>query len=476
MLNIKKSKVMKLNVSKNANVNYLAKVVEINDFSKHINPEVERLKVAHVDGYSILVGIDEKPGKFVYFPTSCCINPQLLSYANLYRRGELNANPEKTGLFEDNGRVKAVKLKGQVSEGFLLPIDTLVDFIVSSTNVKFTEKDCVPGTEFNEVEHNGKSFWINKKYIVQSNRSSGGSGDGSTRNDRKRKKGLKKFNRVIDEQFRFHYDTVIVRKCPHVIGPDDLIHLAHKWHGTSGIFAYVLCKHPLTWKEKVAKWLTGNEFETYDYLYASRSVIKNANINPYAKERGFYGSEGDVWSEAFKFIKPYLIKGMTIYAEIVGYLPNGKMIQKNYDYGCECPKPGESYTYGKHYKIMVYRITMTNVDGIAHEFSAREVQIWCKNNGLTPVIECYYGLAGALYPELTHDETFGDEFINKLADDERFYMEKNSPDCVNKVPHEGLVIKKEDMESRAWKLKCFRFISGEAAELDAGIENIEDLS
>ena len=463
---------MKLNISKNANVNYLAKVVEITDFTKHINPEVERLKVAHVDGYTILVGIDEKPGKFVYFPTNCCINPQFLSYANLYRKGELNANPEKTGLFEDNGRVKAVKLKGQVSEGFLLPIGTLLDFIVSSTNVNITEDDCPAGTEFDEVEHKDKTFWINKKYIIRSGNNGGGNGSGGN----KRQKGLKKFNRVIEEQFRFHYDTVIVRKCPEVIQPEDLIHLSHKWHGTSAIFAYVLCKHPLTWKEKIAKWLTGNEFNEYDYLYASRSVIKNANMNPNAKKGGYYGEGGDVWGEAFKYIKPFLIKGMTIYAEIVGYLPNGKMIQKGYDYGCEPYNGTETYTQGKHYKIMVYRITMTNVDGQVHEFSAREVQQWCKNNGLVPVIECYYGLAGDLYPDIPKDEKWSESFIERLADDDKFYMEKNSPDCNNKVPHEGLVIKKEDMMSHAWKLKCWAVLNKEQKELDSGEENIEDLA
>ena len=64
-------------------------------------------------------------------------------------------------------------------------------------------------------------------------------------------------------------------------------------------------------------------------------------------------------------------------------------------------KSGEEYTYGKHYKIMVYRVTMTNVDGVVHEFSPREVQIWCKQHNLTPVVEYYYGKAMDLYPELT---------------------------------------------------------------------------
>lgn len=464
---------MKLNKSKKANVNYLAKIVEINDFAQHINPEVTRLKVAHVDGFNILVGIDEQPGKFVYFPTSSCINPQFLSYANLYKHAELNVNPEKTGMFEDNGRVRAIKLKGQVSEGFLLPLKILLDFIVSSTNVAFTEDDCPIGTEFDEVEHNGKEFWINKKYVVHQQQ-----GGGSSRDKRyeKRQKKLKKFNRVIDEQFHFHYDTVILRKEPEVIQPDDLIHISDKWHGTSAIFAYVLCKHPLKLSEKIAKLLTGEDFNRYEYLYSSRSVIKNANIN-LGVTPGFYGEGGgDVWQIAFEQIKPYLIKGMTIYAEIVGYLPNGKGVQKNYDYGCELPKANDEYTYGKHYKVLVYRITLTNPDGIVHEFSAREVRQWCEAKGLLHATERYYGYARDLYPDIVQDEKWSENFMERLANDERFYMEKNSPDCNNKVPHEGVVIKKEDMRSRAWKLKCFAFLNKEQTELDKGEENIEDLS
>lgn len=460
---------MKLNKSEKANVNYLAKVVEIKDFTPHINPEVTRLKCAHVDGYTIIVGIDEQPGKFVYFPTSCAINPQFLSYANLYRHVEKNTDPEKAGMFEDNGRVKAIRLKGQVSEGFLLPLQTLCNFIVSSTNISFTEDDCKVGTEFDEVEHKGKHFWINKKYIVE--RHNGG-GNAKGRYDKR----VKLFDRTIEEQFRFHYDTLIVRKDPTAVSPEDTIQLTHKWHGTSAIFAYVLCKHPLSFKEKVAKFLTGEEFNRYEYLYSSRTVIKNSKIGGKKNGGGFYGEGNDVWGEAFKFIQPYLIKGMTIYAEIVGFLPNGGFIQKNYDYGCVAPKPGEEYTYGKHYKIMVYRITLTNVDGVAHEFSTQEVQQWCKNNGLTPVIQCYYGKAKDLYPQLDPANHWNENFIESLANDERFYMEKNSPDCVNKVPHEGLVIKKDDMIARAWKLKCFAFLNKEQKELDAGEENIEDLA
>ncbi len=285
--------------------------------------------------------------------------------------------------------------------------------------------------------------------------------------------------------------TTLIKKCPNVIKPNDLISITEKVHGTSTIHARVLCKQPLNWKQKIAKWLTGEEFNTYDYLYSSRSVVKNRHYNKNVTA-GYYGV--DVWAEADKIIKPYLIKGMTIYAEIVGYLPNGGYIQKDYDYGCEVPSTtnkfpdGASrshyiantdgthtkYMHGKHFKILVYRITMTNVDGIVHEFSAREVQQYCEYVGLISVTQYYYGLAKDLYPELNEAEHWSENFISKLANDKRFYMEMNSPTCNNKVPHEGVVIKVENMKSEAFKLKCFAFLDKEGKALDKGESNIED--
>ena len=50
---------MKLQKSIKYDENYLSKIVDIQRFTDHINPEVTRLKVAHVDGYNVIVGIDE---------------------------------------------------------------------------------------------------------------------------------------------------------------------------------------------------------------------------------------------------------------------------------------------------------------------------------------------------------------------------------------------------------------------------------
>lgn len=456
---------MKLSISKKANVNYLAKIVNISNFHPHSDPEVTKLKCCTIDGFNIITGIDSEPGLYVYFPTACCINPNFLSFANLYRHAELNADHEKTGMFEDNGRVKAIRLRGELSEGFILPVVILENYIVSITNLELDE-EIKEGTEFDQVEYESKTFWINKKYISKNTRTQGAPGSGCNRG--KQPKGIDK---LVEGQFRFHYDSVLIKKCPHVIQPNDLISITEKIHGTSGISARVLCKQELNWKQKIAKWLTGEEFNIYDGLYSSRTVIKNQFYNKNVGD-GYYGC--DVWAVADKIVKSCLIKGMTIYYEIVGFLPNGGYIQKNYDYGCVPPKENETYIHEKHFKIRVYRVTLTNVDGIVHEFSAREVQQWCKHVGLTPVTEYFYGYANDLYPDLNPSEHWTENFMARLANDKNFNMEMNSPTCNNKVPHEGIVIKIENMKSEAFKLKCFKFLDKEGKELDKGETNIED--
>jgi hypothetical protein len=457
---------MKLIQSKNANVNYLAKIVKIDNFHKHSDPEVTKLKCCCIDGFNIITGIDSEPGLYVYFPTACCINPKFLSYANLYRHGELNVDQTKTGMFDDNGRVKAIRLRGELSEGFIIPIVVLENWVMSTVNVELKVEE---GTEFDSIEHDGKTFWVNKKYIPKNTRTPGAPGSGNSGKG-KQPKGLDK---IIENQFRFHYDTVLIKKCPHVLHPNDLISITSKVHGTSGISAYVLCKQELNWKQKIARWLTGEEFDKYDYLYSSRSVIKNQYYNK-SVQGGFYGV--DVWKYADDIVRPCLSKGMTAYYEIIGFLPNGGYIQKNYDYGCLPPVGDEAYTYGKHFKVQIYRVTITDVSGKVHEFSAREVQLWAQMVGLVPVEQYYYGYAKDLYPDLDPSEHWNENFLSKLANDKNFYMECNSPTCDNKVPHEGIVIKIENMKSEAFKLKCFKFLDGEGKALDKGEVDIESES
>ena len=467
---------MKLSISKNAHVNYLSKIVYLDRFAPHPNPEYTKLKLAFVDGFNIIVSIDMQEGQYVYFPAMSQINPDLLRYLNLYSHPEMNADVNKKGFFEKNGRVKAIRLGGHPSEGFLLPISDLKNWIKDSVNVELGDVD--NNIEFDEVEHNGKTFWVSQKYIVQTSVPNSGSNKGNYRD-----KKLKRFDKLIDGQFAFHYDTVLIRKSPWEIKPDDIIHISSKWHGTSLISSYVLCKEPRSKTDKfltkmykklggtLTKYADAESYPQYDYIYSSRSVIKNAKINPTVKE-GFYPD--DVWKYGHEFLKPYLQKGMTMYAEIVGFLPNGSYIQKNYDYGCRAPRAADDYKQGTNFKVVVYRITLKNVDGNVHEFSPREVKTYCENCGIPHVIEFYYGYARDLYPELKASDHWNEDFIEHLANDKNFFMEENSPDCVNKVPHEGIVIKKDDMISRAWKLKSFAFMNKEQQNLDKGIVDVEE--
>lgn len=457
---------MKLIKSKKANINYLAKIIRINGFESH--PNADALKCAFVDGYKVIVGLNEPEGKYVYFPTSCEINPNLLTFANLYRDKTLNANSEvKPGFFENNGRVKAVKLRGIVSEGFLMPLETLCNFISSELSLDVKSFDIEANIEFDSFSHNNKEFWICKKYIIKSNNAS------SSSNHRKAVINSK----IVDGQFRKHYETAIYRKEPTAISPYDLISISSKWDGTSQISAYILCKQKLNWKQKIAKWLTGEEFNKYDYVFSSRNVIQNENLD---NKKSYYGT-GDYSSRlaAHKVLEPHLIPGMSIYYEIVGYTNEGKAWIKragqDMDYGC-IPSTTE-YKEGINFKIYIYRITLTNIRGDVHEFSPREVQKWCDREGLRACEQFYYGFAGDLFRDLDiFDIDWCYKFIDKLADNKDFYMEMNSPDCNNKVPHEGIVIKKDDGTPNAVKLKTFLHLSGEQRDLDTGITNTEDES
>ena len=102
---------MQLTQSPKFNRNYAAKIVEIKDFINHPNPKCERLKCCTIDGYSIAVSIDTNPGTYVYFPIECAIDDRFLSANNLFRDKVKNVDKGQAGFFEDNCRVKIIKLQ-----------------------------------------------------------------------------------------------------------------------------------------------------------------------------------------------------------------------------------------------------------------------------------------------------------------------------------------------------------------------------
>jgi len=436
---------MKLTAPKN--INYCATVVVIKN--KIELATCDNVVGTMLCGCHVIVGKDTEVGTVgLYLPVETQLSAEFLKANNLYRDSTLNADETKKGYFDENGRIRCIKFRGHQSNGLFMPLDCL-SYLASKTNLSV-------GDEFDVMD--GKE--ICRKYIPKTTRTPGTPGSANKSKGRKARE-----SKLLENQFRFHYDTAQLGRNMHKVNPDSLISLSYKVHGTSGISSKILCKRKLTWIEKLLK-KTGlakiSEFE-YDYINASRTVIKNDDLN--ANPSGFYSE--DIWGIAGEELKPYLLDGMTLYYEIVGYLPGGGAIQGSWDYGC---KPGE-------HKIYVYRITFTNDSGQVFEFSAKQVQDWCKLNGLTPVIQLYYGYAGHFLGKEVMLENNLDEWREAfLARVKELYNEKDCYLCYHRVPEEGAVLKIEGLLAEAFKQKSFRFLDKETRELDANKIDIESQS
>lgn len=251
-------------------------------------------------------------------------------------------------------------------------------------------------------------------------------------------------------------------------------------HNSSGISSNVLVKKHLNIGEKLLKLVGVNIPDTeYGYIYSSgkpKSKLPKGIVGRYLNKNGdFY--QDDIWKRTFEDLKEFLTPGLSIYYEIVGYTKSGAMIQNSYDYGCVPPKEDGTYKLGINYKIAIYRVTITGIDGTTVEFSPKQVQYWATKNGLTPVHELFYGYAKDLFKldtanEFSYtDDNFGEKFLELCK---RLYNEKDCFMCSNKVPEEGCVIRIDGLKFEAYKVKSKAFSMLETKQLDKGEVNIED--
>src|SRR5690606_16693061 len=128
-------------ISKEANPNYLAKIVRLKGLKKH--PNADRLQVASIDFQNVITGLEAKDGDiYIFFPLECKINKDFLSFTNSFRDKTLNQDKEKAGFFEENGRVRATKLRGEKSMGYLVPIEQM-EFFLGYNVYKLTIEDYI---------------------------------------------------------------------------------------------------------------------------------------------------------------------------------------------------------------------------------------------------------------------------------------------------------------------------------------------
>jgi len=456
---------MVLKLSLEANLNYCCKIVKL----EHIErvPDADKLVYTNIDGRNLIISDAYKNGDLcVYFPVGCKINSELLSFLNVFRHKELNADKEKTGFFEDNARVKIVKLRGMFSEGFIIQLTDLLNcFPAKSEECEpFTEEQF--GVKFDTV--NGVK--IVEKYVIKQNTK--GTSLGRTR----AKTALIEF--IVEDQFKFHAKITKLGEVIYKLHPEQHISLSVKLHGTSAVSANVLCKRKLNLWERFLRKVGVKIQETeYQHVCSSRTVIKSIGEDK-QKNIGFY--DFDIWTFTHNKIKDRLLKGMTFYYEIVGYLPSGAMIQKDYDYGYESPE-NEEFALGKHVGAFIYRITYTDSQGNVMEYPMTFVAEFCKNNNLSSVPIIFDGKVKELvhnkYTEVidTNTEDYPKAIFDMIKNDKDMFMEEDCPMCRHKVPFEGLVVRFEGKNYYdAYKLKCQRFLKREDELLDKGESNVED--
>lgn len=499
--------------SENIKLEYCAQIVKIGELLP-IEGSDFLVKTNIGGAYQVVVGKnDVKTGDImVYCKMETAINKDFLSVNNQFELGErhLNKNYEEVqrlieegkedearklvGYFNKHGRVRIVKLRGCPSEGCLFTIASLAKWNPKVLDYDF-EKCFEPNSdgivvpfEFDTVD--GELFV--KAYVPpvqerQQNR------DGLTRNERKRGRRILKFDRMVEGQFAFHYDTNQLKDNMWRFTPDSVVTITVKKHGTSHITGNLLTKKYLDEKffqkmfrnvrNSIRYFLSSIDHKRreplmpdfvveYGEVTSSRGIIKNQYINK-GVGPGFY--KVDIWSEYGKLLYPLLNEGMTVYSEIVGYVTGStSMIQKGYDYGC---KPGEN-------KIMPYRITETDKDGNHKEWNVQDVHDWTVGmvarhpeleGRLEPITILYHGRLGDLYPDIDPENHWNEEVLARLeSDKERFGMELNEPMCNIKSPREGIVIRiDDDVKAEAFKLKTMAYKMKEAKQIDAGEVDME---
>ena len=141
------------------NTNYLASIVNIAEFRDH--PNANKLKQVSLFGNNVITGIDAEPGLYCYFPLECAISQEFLSYSNSFIDTALNKDSNKKGYFSNSGRVKAIRMRGQKSEGYIVPVSALESFCkeVLGKTVEFNSSYI--GTDFDTIE----GHQLCKKYV-----------------------------------------------------------------------------------------------------------------------------------------------------------------------------------------------------------------------------------------------------------------------------------------------------------------------
>lgn len=374
---------------------YCGYIVKVEHLRKHTN--ADRLQIATFFGNDTIVGLDVQPGQMgVYFPVDGQLSEEFCRVNDLVRRKDENGNQCGGYLDPEKRNIKALKLRGEKSDGLFLPLVALSNFTTISDLKVGDTIDVLNGQE------------ICRKYIPRRNTSYQTSVG-------KAKQAKKNFAPTFYE----HVDTQQLAYNYGKFHAGDEVQLTLKMHGTSGRTGYLpLTKEiPQTFIDKI---LRRHRTKTeYGYVTGTRRVVLDATHTG-----GFYDDNSFRLAMAAKF-DGKLHKGEVVYYEIVGFQgPNGQPIMSSvanskikdkafskqygeqtvFSYGCD-------YIHGYEDEppccdIYVYRMTMVNEDGDVVEYSPDQIKMRCEQMGIKVVPEfCRFylpdhvqGLHGEMIP------------------------------------------------------------------------------
>ena len=474
---------------------YKAYVTKLTNIRKH--PNADKLNLADVFGNTVCVPLDYTEDMLgVYFPVDGQLSEEFCKENDLVRRKDENGNDVGGYMDPEKRNVKAIRLRGEKSDGLFLPIKCL-GYCFKDGNADELEYGYV-------IEGPVNGHEICQKYIPrQADRTS--AGGAGTRAHRRAK-------RSVAPLFFEHADTEQLAYNLNAFHCGDQIEISLKMHGTSQRTGYlpVLKGYKRTIWDKIFR-REGEPIYEYDYICGTRRVVLD-RLNQ-TEEGGFYGTNGFRAQHHQKFIGK-LNKGETVYYEVVGFTDTGTPIMGNgkndklgkdfvkqygketvFSYGCAPGLLGglvkdkeivdnETIVYPQS-DIYVYRMTMTNEDGFVVEYTPDFMRFRCDQMGIKCVPVFYKGYIPHDEAELgyvhDHDECPIDAGAWIQMKAEEYY---DGADPVGKTHiREGVVVRIINRPRfAAYKHKCFEFKVLEnlikedalAPDMEEAQENLEE--
>ena len=347
------------------------------------HPNADRLVLATCFNSTVCVAKDQYfEGQVgIYFETDLQLSMEYCQENGLLAVYENGVNVSGGYMDPAKRNVRAIKLRGEQSDGLFMPLASLDYTGANLDELKIGDQVTVlSGHE------------ICRKYIPRSNHPRTAAGGAGKRIKRRAK-------RSIAPQFYEHKDTEQLQYYLDQFKPGDYIEITRKLHGTSGRTAYVKTFQGM--KRTFWDWLFRREGEAiYDWGLVSgtrRTVMDTF-------DGGFYGSN-EFRKQYHDFFDGKLLKGETVYYEIVGFTHDGKSIMgqcsnkklndkefvkqygdtTTFSYGCS-PSGYNTLPDGSHEvipksRMFVYRMTMTNEDGEVVEYTPDQVRHRCMYMG-----------------------------------------------------------------------------------------------